>query len=103
MDSLLLLYEVLQGADVVFFPGVGPCVVLWHVALVSGDMEAVLALRGVANAVLMHFRKESAKFGGVWDTHCHVDESADEKVAVSIRGASAKCYGNREAVGREGM
>ena len=103
MDSLLLLHEVLEAADIVFFPGIGPCVILWHVALVGGDMETVFALRRVAHAVLVHFREDGAKFSGVWDTHRHVDESAEVEVAISIRGVSVKGYGGREAIGGEGV
>ena len=73
-----------QAADVVFFPGVGRGVVLRHVTLVGGDVEAVFALGGAPDAVPVHVGEDGAKLCGVCDARCHVDEGTEYKVAVGV-------------------
>lgn len=84
MYGFFLLHKISQAADVVFFPGIGPGVVLWHVALVRGDMEAVFTFGGMPDAVLVHLCEDGAELCRVRDAHGHVDEGTEIEVSVGI-------------------
>ena len=82
MDNLLLLHKIFQAPNVVFFPCISLGVVLWHVALIGGDVEAIFTLGGMPDTVLVHLCESGAEICTVWDAHCHVDEGAEVEVGV---------------------
>ncbi|KAL9633775.1 MAG: hypothetical protein Q9204_003258 [Flavoplaca sp. TL-2023a] len=98
LHRLLLLDEIFQATNVVFFPRVGPTIVLFHIALEGGNVGAIFALWRVADAILMHLWEHGTEFCRVRNTQCHFDESTKIKMAIRVSGVGAKGHGFREAI-----
>lgn len=103
MHSLFLFHEVFQAADIIFFPGIRPGIVLRHVALIGGDVKAVLALWGMTDTVLVHPGKNSAETRRIWDAESHFNKGAEIEMAVRVRGIGPKGYRSGKAFRREGV